>query len=160
MLWDGKVKKPMNRRSFLGALAAAAGAMILPYEPKRVYSFARELRVPGVEEFVPGWHRLTITWDGTKARGLVDDRVVVEGSCPPDACVFFEYDPLVSGNWRARLADYPMMMRGNTVIDYRAGWSPQKFRPCMADSATPRTLEMIVRLPDTADAHVLRLGWG
>jgi hypothetical protein len=29
----------MNRRSFLASLTAAAGALILPYEPKRVYSF-------------------------------------------------------------------------------------------------------------------------
>ena len=33
----------MNRRSFL---LAAAAALVLPYEPKRVYSFAR----PGLEK--------------------------------------------------------------------------------------------------------------
>lgn len=29
----------MNRRSFLASLAASASALVLPYEPKRVYSF-------------------------------------------------------------------------------------------------------------------------
>jgi hypothetical protein len=37
----------VNRRSFLTTLAATAGGILLPWEPERVYSFARELRVPG-----------------------------------------------------------------------------------------------------------------
>lgn len=42
----------MNRRGFLSALAGVAGALVLPHEPRRVYSFARELRVPG-DDFSP-----------------------------------------------------------------------------------------------------------
>lgn len=43
----------MNRRAFLSALAATAGCIVLPWEPKRVYSFARELRVPGSPPEIP-----------------------------------------------------------------------------------------------------------
>ncbi len=35
----------MNRRTFLTSLGAAAGALVLPYEPKRVYSFGSEVGV-------------------------------------------------------------------------------------------------------------------
>lgn len=35
-----------SRRSLLGGLIATAGGLLLPYEPRRVYSFARDLRVP------------------------------------------------------------------------------------------------------------------
>ena len=40
----------MNRRGFLAGLVATAGGLLLPHEPRRVYSFARELRVPGEAE--------------------------------------------------------------------------------------------------------------
>jgi len=33
----------MNRRSFFSALAGTAGALWLPYEPKRIYSFGEDV---------------------------------------------------------------------------------------------------------------------
>lgn len=60
----------MNRRSFLQAFAATASGLLLP-EPRKVYSFARELRVPGVD---------TITVCGPRssaALGMV--RITVDG---------------------------------------------------------------------------------
>ena len=33
----------MNRRSFLASLGAAAGALILPHEPKRIYAFGEDV---------------------------------------------------------------------------------------------------------------------
>jgi hypothetical protein len=39
----------MNRRSFLASVVATASGLLLP-EPRKVYSFARELRVPGLGE--------------------------------------------------------------------------------------------------------------
>lgn len=32
----------MNRREFFAAMAGAGGALVLPYEPKRIYSFPSE----------------------------------------------------------------------------------------------------------------------
>lgn len=54
----------MNRRSFLASLAASA--LVLPWEPKRVYSFASELRVPHSER----WWRVV---DLETARRIVAD---------------------------------------------------------------------------------------
>lgn len=172
----------MNRRSFLGTLFGIGGGLVLPYEPERVYSFARELRVPGVEEFEPGrWHRLNISWDGRTARGLINDEVVVEGS---DAMggVFFEYDALAPSGWRGRLGKATMdesglfVERGNIVVDsiysqvgqpsdrshrldYRAGWSPGEFEPPPLTGTTPRTMESIVRCSHPHTHTRLRLGW-
>ena len=44
----------MNRRSFLRSLTAAAGALVLPYEPERVYSFGEGVgRIVGLEAWMP-----------------------------------------------------------------------------------------------------------
>lgn len=43
----------MNRRGFLQAFAATASGLLLP-EPRRVYSFAQELRIPTWEDYVSG----------------------------------------------------------------------------------------------------------
>lgn len=66
-----------NRRQFLKALGVGAacfaapgglllprdaratpGGLVVPYEPRRVYSFASELRVPGIDNLyrLPDWY--------------------------------------------------------------------------------------------------------
>lgn len=42
----------MNRRDFLSGLIAATPALAMPYGPQRIYSFARELFVPGIGPWV------------------------------------------------------------------------------------------------------------
>lgn len=43
----------MNRRSFLASLAASASALVLPYEPKRVYSFMPGRPFAGINAWLP-----------------------------------------------------------------------------------------------------------
>ncbi len=43
----------MNRRGFLASLGAAVGALVLPYEPKRVYSFPAKPQLRGLAAWLP-----------------------------------------------------------------------------------------------------------
>lgn len=156
----------LARRSFLGAFSAAIGGLLLP-EPRRVYSFARELRVPGIEETVlgssrmegsPGWHRLSITWDGKVGRGYIDGVLAVEQNCPPKDGIFFEYDPAVPGYWRAasgKASPMPteetrlVMQRGHILLDYLCE------KRCRED----RTLEALVLVRPSSAGAAVKLGW-
>ena len=79
----------MKRRSFLAAAAAAVTGLILPYEPKRIYSFpSRPLRYPkglttlleahSMKEPVQGF---TVTVCGTDINGksVTEELVFPEG---------------------------------------------------------------------------------
>lgn len=89
-----------NRRDFLSLFAAGVGGLLLP-TPRRIYSFANELRVPGIE-LDTKWHKFEILSNGTTVRGFIDGRVVVEGSAHAGG-VFFERD--FDGSWRGKLGD-------------------------------------------------------
>ena len=43
----------MNRRGFLQGLLTVGAWLVLPEEPRRIYSFARELRTPGCLVTIP-----------------------------------------------------------------------------------------------------------
>ncbi len=52
----------IGRRKLIGGLLATAGGLLLPYEPKRVYSFARPdfvVQLVGVDEFTAAIRALT-----------------------------------------------------------------------------------------------------
>ena len=146
----------MKRRNFLEALVATASGLLLPYEPKRVYSFARELRAPGIEEHVLGWRNFNITWDGTVARGRVDDRLVCEGVSTKPSGVFFEYDPFVPGGWRGRIIETPTdpgvhVERGHALVDWIHGTRVKEVQTAGAS----------VRFPGaTEPSGAFRLGFG
>lgn len=147
----------MDRRSFLQTLVGVGGALVLPYEPERVYSFARDLRVPGVAEFDGSWHLHAITWDGKTARCLVDGQIVAESNRAPIGGAFFEYDSH-DGQWRGRFGDVAMpesslllVERGDAVVDFIHGVRVAGQMPAMSLSTQVRFLSRDARF---------KLGWG
>lgn len=152
----------MNRRSFLGALVATASGLLIPeQEPVRVYSFAKNLKVPGVEEHVlQSWHRFSISWGGTRSIAKVDDRVVLDSIWPADHGIFFEYDSSVSGNWRAEHSKSPMpektvllVEQGHALVDW---WHQMTLATSTAPA--PRAIETVAKFADPNARF--RLGWG
>jgi len=150
----------MNRRSFLQAFAVTASGLFLP-ESKRVYSFARDLRVPSIE-FDSAWHKFSITWDGVTARGLIDDQIVVEGNDVRSG-MYFERD--LGGVWRGRLGNPSFDLskgkisgglrveRGEVHVDCMSG----RFLGSPLPSFSGR-IDSTMRIV-SPDASV-RLGWG
>jgi len=150
----------MNRRSFIQVLGAVTGALLIPYEPKRVYSFARDLKVPEPFFDLLGWHRFRIQWDGTKMQGLIDDHVVAESNEPRG--IWFESDGVESG-WRGRVGEplqgteHLLVEKGYVLFDY--GYH-QRIVP--SSSTTPNFTEVLLKGTEATfdNKYKLRLGYG
>lgn len=79
----------LTRRSFLGLLGAGAARLLLPYEPKTIYSFPSE-RIIGID-FVYG-HAFEVT------REMWEDG---------EFTVFHRYLPATYGTWNEALNGHP-----------------------------------------------------